>query len=37
MFELENIGYDATGRKIEGSELMEVARRIQQFMKEEGL
>jgi type I restriction enzyme M protein len=37
MFELENIGYDATGRKIEGSELMEVANSIKQFIKEENL
>jgi type I restriction enzyme M protein len=37
MFEIDNIGYDATGKKIEGSELMDVAGRIQNFMIEEGL
>lgn len=28
MIEVENVGYDATGKKIEGSELSEVAKRI---------
>jgi type I restriction enzyme M protein len=37
MFELENIGYDATGRKIDGSELIEVAKLIRQFMIKENL
>jgi len=35
MFEIENIGYDATGKKIDGSELLEVANRIQEFIKKE--
>ena len=37
MFEIENIGYDATGKKIDGGELSDVAGRIQKFIKEEGL
>ncbi|MDR2692875.1 MAG: N-6 DNA methylase [Chitinispirillales bacterium] len=37
MFEVENIGYDATGKKIEGSELVEVANHIQSFIVEEKL
>jgi type I restriction enzyme M protein len=37
MFEIENIGYDATGKKIDGSELVEIANRIQRFIIEEGL
>ena len=37
MFEIENIGYDATGKKIEGSELMEVAEHIKKFIIEERL
>jgi hypothetical protein len=37
MFEIENIGYDATGKKMEGNELMKVADRIQKFMIEESL
>jgi type I restriction enzyme M protein len=37
MFEVENIGYDATGKKIEGSELLDVAGRIQNFIIMEGL
>jgi len=37
MFEIENIGYDATGKKVEGSELMEVAASIKNFIVEEGL
>jgi type I restriction enzyme M protein len=37
MFEIENIGYDATGKKIEGSELSEIANRIQDFIIEKGL
>ena len=37
MFEIENIGYDATGKKIDGSELLDVAGRIQKFIKREGL
>lgn len=32
MVEVENVGYDATGRKIEGSELPEVARRIRSII-----
>jgi type I restriction enzyme M protein len=35
--EIENIGYDATGKKIGGSELVEIANRIQRFIIEEGL
>jgi type I restriction enzyme M protein len=37
MFVLENIGYDSTGKKIEGSELMSVANEIQQFIIEKDL
>jgi type I restriction enzyme M protein len=37
MFELENIGYDATGKKIDGSELMEAAECIRQFMIKENI
>jgi type I restriction enzyme M protein len=37
MFEVENIGYDATGKKIEGSELPEVAKRIREFITKENL
>jgi len=37
MFEVENIGYDATGKKIEGSELIEIATQIKNFIIEEGL
>lgn len=32
MIEVENVGYDATGKKIEGSELPEVARRIRSII-----
>ena len=32
MIEVENIGYDATGKKIEGSELPEVAKRIKSII-----
>ena len=32
MLEVENIGYDATGKKIEGSELEEVALQIRKFI-----
>ncbi|KAA6314599.1 hypothetical protein EZS27_034809, partial [termite gut metagenome] len=37
MFEIENIGYDATGKKMDGSELFDVAKKIQDFIIEEGL
>ncbi|MDR2126200.1 MAG: SAM-dependent methyltransferase, partial [Prevotellaceae bacterium] len=37
MFEIENVGYDATGKKIGGNELLDVANRIQKFMSEENL
>lgn len=33
MLEVENIGYDATGKKIEGNELKEVADKIREFIK----
>ena len=32
MIEVENVGYDATGKKIEGSELPEVATRIKSII-----
>ncbi|MFR3331125.1 MAG: N-6 DNA methylase [Odoribacter splanchnicus] len=32
MIEVENIGYDATGKKIEGSELLEVANKVNRFI-----
>jgi hypothetical protein len=32
MYEIENIGYDTTGKKIDGSELMEVAHQINNFI-----
>jgi type I restriction enzyme M protein len=32
MFEMENIGYDTIGKKIDGSELMEVAHQINNFI-----
>ena len=32
MFEVENIGYDTTGKEIEGSELPEVAQQIKKFI-----
>ena len=32
MLEVENVGYDATGKDIEGSELSEVARQIKDFI-----
>ena len=32
MIEVENIGYDATGKKIEGSELLEVAIKIKEYI-----
>ena len=32
MFEVENVGYDATGRDIEGSELPKVASQIKEFI-----
>ena len=32
MLEVENIGYDATGKKIEGSELLEVAIKIKEYI-----
>ncbi|MDR3327273.1 MAG: N-6 DNA methylase [Prevotellaceae bacterium] len=37
MFEIENVGYDAVGKKIEGGELNDVSARIQQFIIEKGL
>ncbi|KAA6304965.1 hypothetical protein EZS27_043384 [termite gut metagenome] len=37
MFEIEKIGYDATGKKMDGNELSEVAKKIQDFIIEEGL
>lgn len=33
MIEVENVGYDATGKKIDGSELMETADKIKSFIK----
>ena len=33
MVEVENVGYDATGRNIDGCELKEVAKRIKDFIK----
>lgn len=35
MLEVENIGYDATGKKIEGSELKEVANTIREFIQKQ--
>ena len=32
MIEVENIGYDATGKKIAGSELPEVAIKIKEYI-----
>lgn len=32
MLEVENVGYDATGKDIEGSELLEVAQQIKDFI-----
>ena len=37
MLEIENIGYDATGKKIEGNELSDVAKRIRDFIIKEKL
>jgi type I restriction enzyme M protein len=37
MLEIENIGYDATGRKKEGSELKNAASKIKAFIKQQGL
>jgi len=37
MIQVENIGYDATGKKIEGNELPEIANRIREFVKIEDL
>jgi type I restriction enzyme M protein len=37
MFEVENTGYDATGRPMEGNELPDVAKRIRNFIEEEKL
>ena len=37
MFEIENVGYDATGRKIKGSEFDKVAHIIKEFIANEGL
>ncbi|KAA6323273.1 hypothetical protein EZS27_027271, partial [termite gut metagenome] len=34
---IENIGYDATGKKMEGNELPKVADCIRNFMIKEGL
>lgn len=33
MIEVENVGYDATGKKIEGGELLDVAERINNFTR----
>lgn len=32
MFDVENVGYDATGKEIKGSELVEVSKRINKFI-----
>ena len=32
MMEIENVGYDATGKVIEGSELPEAAQKIREFI-----
>jgi len=32
MFEVENVGYDATGKEIKGSELVEASKRINKFI-----
>ena len=37
MLEIENIGYDTTGKKIEGNELPEVAARLREFITKEAL
>jgi type I restriction enzyme M protein len=37
MIQVDNIGYDATGKKTEGNELPEVANHIRNFMIKEGL
>ena len=37
MLEIENIGYDATGKKIDGGELIDAAKKIQDFIVKEGL
>lgn len=37
MLEIENIGYDATGREINGSELEEASEKIRTFIKKERL
>lgn len=37
MIQVENIGYDATGKKTEGNELPDVAQHIREFMIKEGL
>ncbi|MBR3724193.1 MAG: N-6 DNA methylase [Bacteroidales bacterium] len=34
LLEVENVGYDATGKTIEGSELMEAGQRINEFISE---
>lgn len=33
MLEVENVGYDATGKEIDGSELPEVAQKIRNFIE----
>jgi type I restriction enzyme M protein len=37
MFEIENIGYDATGKKIEGNELLDVANQVNSFIIDNNL
>ena len=32
MLDVENVGYDATGKEIKGSELVEVSKRINKFI-----
>lgn len=34
MVEVENVGYDATGKKVDGSELMETASKIKSFIND---
>lgn len=37
MLEVDNIGYDATGKEIEGNELPEISKKIKSFIKEQRL
>lgn len=37
MIEVENVGYDATGKSIEGNELIEVAKKVNTFILNHGL